>query len=152
METGQYFGTSQNRIEDKQSGTEGVIILKYNFSLVSLKRIINYQYPNFIGRLAYLFWSAFGLRVHVYKFTFFVLFFCFARIFWLWETIFTVMNSVYTVYVLKNIKNGSHDTIYIFKYYFATMFSVFSFQFPVFSNNKFNPNTPLFVQVINGNL
>ena len=35
----------------------------------------------------------------------------------------------YTVHVLKNIKNRSHDTIYTFKYYFATVFSVFSFQF-----------------------
>ena len=35
----------------------------------------------------------------------------------------------------SHIKNGSHDTIYIFKNYFATVFSVFS-------NNKFNPNTP----------
>ena len=42
----------------------------------------------------------------------------------------------YTVHVLKNIENGSHDTIYTFKNYFATVFSVFS-------NNKFNPNTPI---------
>ena len=35
------------------------------------------------------------------------------------------------------IKNRSHDTIYIFKNYFDTVFSVFSF-----SNNKFNPNKP----------
>ena len=26
LKTGQYFGISQNRIEDKQSGTEGVFI------------------------------------------------------------------------------------------------------------------------------
>ena len=38
-------------------------------------------------------------------------------------------HCAYTVHVLKNIKNGSHDTIYTFKYYFATVFSVFSFQF-----------------------
>ena len=63
--------------------------------------------------------------VHV----FYLFFFFFARICWLWETIFTVMNSVYTVHVLKNIKNGSHDTIYTFKNYFATVFSIFSFQF-----------------------
>ena len=36
---------------------------------------------------------------------------------------------------IKNIKNGSHGTFHIFKNYFATVFSVFSF-----SNNKFNPN------------
>ena len=34
------------------------------------------------------------------------------------------------------IKNGSHDTIYIFKNYFVTMFSVFSFK-----QNKRYPNT-----------
>ena len=44
---------------------------------------------------------------------------------------------------IKNIKNGSHDTIYTIKNYFATVFSVFSFQFSVFSNNKLNPNGPL---------
>ena len=44
------------------------------------------------------------------------------------------MHCAYTVHILKNIKNGSHDTIYIFKNYFVTVFSVFS-------NNKFNPNT-----------
>ena len=38
----------------------------------------------------------------------------------------------YTVHVLKNIKNETHDTIYTFKYYFATVFSVFSFQFLVY--------------------
>ena len=27
---GKYFGTSQNKIEDKQTGTEGVLILNYN--------------------------------------------------------------------------------------------------------------------------
>ena len=35
------------------------------------------------------------------------------------------------------IKNGSHDTIYIFKNYFATMFLIFSFQ-----QNKQYPNGP----------
>ena len=40
-----------------------------------------------------------------------------------------------TVTLLKNIKNGSHGTIYTFKNYFTTVFLVFNF-----SNNKFNPN------------
>ena len=35
------------------------------------------------------------------------------------------------------IKNGSHNTIYTFKNYFATMFSVSIFSF---SKNKLNPN------------
>ena len=30
----------------------------------------------------------------------------------------------YIVYILKNIKNGFHDTIYTFKNYFTTVFSV----------------------------
>ena len=49
----------------------------------------------------------------------------------------TVHHYSRTVYVLKNIKNGSHDTIHAFKNYFATVLSVFSF-----NNNKFNPNEP----------
>ena len=36
-----------------------------------------------------------------------------------------------TVQALKNIKNGSHGTIHVFKNYFATVLSVFSFQFSV---------------------
>ena len=60
----------------------------------------------------------------------------------LWTVYILFTHCAYTVHVLKNIKNGSHDTIYTFKNYFAAVFSVFSFQFSVFSNNKFNPNTP----------
>ena len=45
------------------------------------------------------------------------------------------MHYTDTVYALKNIKNRSYGTIYTFKNYFATVFSVFSF-----SNNKLNPN------------
>ena len=37
------------------------------------------------------------------------------------------------------IKNWSHNTIYIFKNYFATVISVLVFNF---SKNKLNPNTP----------
>ena len=54
--------------------------------------------------------------------------------FWTVYTLFT--HCAYTVHVLKNIKNWSHDTIYTFKNYFATVFSVFS-------NNKLNPNGPI---------
>ena len=49
----------------------------------------------------------------------------------------TVHNCSSTIHTLKNIKKGSHGTIYTFKNYFATVFSIFSF-----SNNKFNPNGP----------
>ena len=66
----------------------------------------------------------------------------------LWTVYALFTHCAYTVHVLKNIKNGSHDTIYTFKYYFATVFSVFSFQFSVFGNNKFNPNTPIVMLII----
>ena len=39
------------------------------------------------------------------------------------------MQGLKVTLFLKNIKNGSHDTIYTFKNYFATVFSVFSFKF-----------------------
>ena len=39
--------------------------------------------------------------------------------------LFTHCNSI--VRVFKNIKNRSHNTIYTFKIYFATVFSVFNF-------------------------
>ena len=54
----------------------------------------------------------------------------------------TIQYCLCTVYVLKNIKNGSHDTIYTFKNYFLLQY----FQFSVFSNNKLNPNGPLMVR------
>ena len=79
------------------------------------------------------------------RFLFFFLptFVDFGRQILLFITVYALFtHCVYTVHVLKNIKNESHDTIYTFKYYFATVFSVFSFQFSIFSNNKFNPNTP----------
>ena len=44
---------------------------------------------------------------------------------------YTVHHCSSTVHALKNIKNGSHGTIHIFKNYFATVFSIFSFQFSV---------------------
>ena len=45
-------------------------------------------------------------------------------------SLFSTVHALFsTVHVLKNIKNESHDTIYTFKNYFATVFSVFSFQF-----------------------
>ena len=48
-----------------------------------------------------------------------------------------------TVHAFKNIKNGSHGTIYTFKNYFATVFSVFSF-----SKNKLYSNGPLVVIIV----
>ena len=44
------------------------------------------------------------------------------------------------------IKNGSHNTIYTFKNYFATVFLVSVFSF---SKNKLNPNTPLVSYLFN---
>ena len=83
----------------------------------------------------------FGLRVRVFQFTFSTFFFWPAFVDFgkqyllLWTLYILFTHYAYTVYILKNIKNGSHDTIYTFKNYFATVFSVFN-------NNKFNPNTP----------
>ena len=48
------------------------------------------------------------------------------------------MNPQILFFINFFIKNGSHDTIHTFKNYFATVFSVFSFQF---QQNKFYPNT-----------
>ena len=83
----------------------------------------------------------FGLRVRVFQFTFSTFFFWSTFVDFrkqyllLWTLYILFTHYAYTVYILKNIKNGSHDTIYTFKNYFATVFSVFN-------NNKFNPNTP----------
>ena len=63
-------------------------------------------------------------------FFFFPAFVDFGRQYLLLWTVYTLFtHCAYTVHVLKNIKNGSHDTIYTFKNYFATVFSVFSSQF-----------------------
>ena len=51
--------------------------------------------------------------------------------------LFTVLQI--TLFSNFFIKNGSHNTIYTFENYFATVFSVSVFNF---SKNKFNPNTP----------
>ena len=79
---------------------------------------------------------ALRLRVRVFQFTFSTFFFFlpafvdFGRQYLLLWTVYTLFtHCVYIVHVLKNIKNGSHDTIYQFKNYFATVFSIFSFQF-----------------------
>ena len=56
----------------------------------------------------------------------------------------TVYHYLYTVYVLKNIKNGSHSIIHTFKNYFATVLSVFSFQIsisPTINSIQTDPET-----------
>ena len=77
--------------------------------------------------------------VHVfYLFFFLPAFVDFGRQLLLLWTVYALFTyCAYTVHVLKNIKNGSYDTIYTFKNDFTTVFSVFSS-----SNNKFNPNGP----------
>ena len=42
-----------------------------------------------------------------------------------------VTHCAYTINAFKNFKNRSHGIIHTFKNYFATMFSVFRFQFSV---------------------
>ena len=59
------------------------------------------------------------------------------------ETKITIYALIITVHALKNIKNGSHDTIHTFNNYFITVLSVFSF-----SNNKLNPNGPIISRVV----
>ena len=87
------------------------------------------------------------LAVRLPLFSFFFFFFFFTH-FREGETKFTVYETNVTVHALfwyclctvhgthsyfiqKNIKNGSHSTIYTFKNYFVTVFSVFSFQFSI---------------------
>ena len=79
------------------------------------------------------------LRFSSSRFLFFFFFFFFWPAFvdfgrqislvWTVNVLFTYCAVI--VYILKNIKNRSHGTIYTFKNYFATVFSVFSFQFSV---------------------
>ena len=77
----------------------------------------------------------FGLRwllrfqFHVFPFFFFFFFsfFFFLRV----NSNLTWVHYSCTVHALKNIKNGSHGTIHTFKIYFATVLSVFSFQFSI---------------------
>ena len=54
----------------------------------------------------------------------------------------TVLFMIPQISLFSNffIKIGSYSTIYIFKNYFATIFSVLVFSF---NNNKFNPNEPI---------
>ena len=47
--------------------------------------------------------------------------------------------SLFSNFLIK-IRSHSHSTIYTFKNYFATVFSVLVFSF---NNNKFNPNEPI---------
>ena len=81
---------------------------------------------------------------------FLLFFFFFARICWLWETIFTVMNSVYTVHTLyihclRIKKILKMDPTILFTHLKIILLQCF--QFSVFSNNKFNPNTSYMLQM-----
>ena len=52
------------------------------------------------------------------------------KIHWLCIMVYALfIYHIYTVFVLKNIKNRSYSIIYIFINYFVTMFLIFSFQF-----------------------
>ena len=79
---------------------------------------------------------------------FFFFFFCSARNSWLCQLWIVHSCTIHGSHKLQFsitffIKNGSHNTIYTFKIYFATVFSVSIFSF---SKNKLNPNRPLVVQ------
>ena len=107
-----------------------------------MKIIYSYEAPKFVFEINVSLKTkcAFGLRVCIFQFTFSTFFFFFFwpafvdfgrpyLLLWIVYTLFTY--CAYTVHVLKNIKNGFHNTIYTFKNYFAIVFSVFSFQFSV---------------------
>ena len=115
----------------------------FNLLWLKLNEII---YTNWFFFKNHILWP-FAYRVHVFCFFFFFFLPAFVdfgrQMLLLWTVYALFTHCAYTVHVLKNIKNESHDTIYTFKYYFVTVFSVFSFQFSIFSNNKFNPNTPI---------
>ena len=86
----------------------------------------------------------FCVYVLVLRFSlFFFFFFCSAAIvdFVNCEQYIRALFTVPQITLFNNffIKNGSHSTIYTFKNYFATVFSVSVFSF---SKNKLNPNTP----------
>ena len=71
--------------------------------------------------------SAFSAESRAAFSLFFFFFFLTSRTFQ--GTTSTVAALFITIHALKNIKNGSHDTIHTFKYYFATVLSVFNFLF-----------------------
>ena len=104
-------------------------IILHSWLCVTKKRI-----PLFVGHGERLGW-ALGLCVFlvcVFRYFFFS---CMWTVtshgFIVQGTKITVHTLFITVHTWKNIKNGSHDTIHTFKNYFATVFSVFSFQFSV---------------------
>ena len=79
----------------------------------------------------------FGLRICIFFFMRFALCRGQLLLFTHWAILFTHCNT--TVYAFKSIKNEFYGTIHIFKIYFVTVFSVFSFQF---QQNKFYPHRP----------
>ena len=65
-------------------------------------------------------------------FFFSFLFLAFRDKFYCLYTVYHYSHTIHRTMVTllkKNIKNGFHGTIYTFKNYFVTVFSVFSFQF-----------------------
>ena len=76
-------------------------------------------------------WIVLILAFSIPRFAFFFFFFRMnSNLTWIYG-LCTIHHCLYTVHSLKNIKNGSHETIHVFKNYFATALSVFSFQFSV---------------------
>ena len=63
-----------------------------------------------------------------------------ARVHCLWDPQTLLFNNFF-------IKNESHSTIHTFKNYFTTVFSIFGFQFSIFSKNKLYPNRPLIIEI-----
>ena len=90
-----------------------------------------------------LVWIALTSAAFAFPQFFFFIFFSAAMIDPLFckQCIYTLFTDPQTLLFINFfIKNKFYSTIYIFKNYFTTVFSVFSFQF---QQNKFYPNRPL---------
>ena len=106
-------------------------------------------------RLLVCVWIHWSCCVSRLRFSFFLFFFFFflmlkrycSSLLWTVAVTFDREQCIYALFMDPQItlfsnffiKNGSHGTVYTFKNYFATVFSVFNFQF---QQNKFYSNRP----------
>ena len=127
-----------NKMKWKANNSSGLVVppLTRNESQTWISS--KYGFGSFYFHNIVSVWIVFNLAFSFSRFAFSFLFFLHVNSNFIWiYCLRTVYHYSYIVYALKNIKNGSHDTIHAFKNYFATVLSVFSF-----NNNKFNPNEP----------
>ena len=100
--------------------------------------VYSYNFQCYRGRLATVFSCVYVSVLRFLCFFFFFFFFLLPAYvdFGAQKSLFCTVAVLFmygsnTVHELKNIKNRSHGTFHKFKNYFATVFSVFSFQFSV---------------------